>query len=286
LKKKHPEHVNLERWLVSYADFITLLFAFFVVMYAIANQDKAKIKQITESIEKSFTGASGKLDLGTGTKVNVMSQLMSPAGHVIDYPMGHNNAIPLNTPELAKIAERIEESLNYQLQTTDLKDTLQLVYDERGLVLRFSANKLFKPGEENVDPAYLGFLDKIGRIIADTDRLIRVEGHTDNTAQSSNSRFPTNWELSTARAAWIVRYFMAKFRIPPNRLAAAGYADGYPLADNKTEEGRARNRRVEIVVTNIRQMGPAQQEPRKEIPAGKAAEAARKEILGNPKKDH
>lgn len=252
MKKKHPEHVNLERWLVSYADFITLLFAFFVVMYSIANQDKAKIKQITESIEKSFIGASGKLDLGTGQKVNVMTETLTPFGRVFDMPAGRTNAETVKTPELNKIAERIEESIAYQLQTTDLKDTLQMVYDERGLVLRFSANKLFKPGEEGVQTEYLSFLDKVGSIIAASDRLIRIEGHTDSMPPPKDSRFPTNWELSTGRAAWIVRYMKAKFKMPTQRLSAAGYADGFPIASNETEEGRAKNRRVEIVVTNIR----------------------------------
>lgn len=220
-------------------------------MYSIANQDKAKIKQITESIEKSFFGPSGKIDLGTGDKVNAMSVNTSLMGQVIDQPMGHTNALPTPNPELVKIANRIEESLAYQLQTTDLKDTLQIVHDDRGLVVRFSANKLFDTGVESVKVQYLPVLDKIGKIIGDSDRVIRVEGHTDATPPPDGGKFPTNWELSTARASWIVRYIKAKWKIPTQRLSAAGYADGQPVATNKTEEGREKNRRVEIVVTNI-----------------------------------
>ncbi len=252
MKKKHPEHVNLERWLVSYADFITLLFAFFVVMYSIANQDKAKIKQITEAIERSFMGPSSKLDLGTGKEVNVMTNPASIRGQVIDQPMGNNNADPFRTPELVKIATQIEESLSYQLQTTDLKDNFQLIYDERGLVVRISANKLFAPGAVGVKMEYLPLVDKIGNIISGTDRLVRVEGHTDNTPPPAGSKYDTNWELSTGRAAWVIRYLKTKFSMPNSRFSAAGYADGQPIASNKTEEGRARNRRLEIVVTNVR----------------------------------
>lgn len=252
MKKKHPEHVNLERWLVSYADFITLLFAFFVVMYAIANQDKAKIKQITESIERAFMGPSSKIDLGTGNVLNVMSPKVSILGQVIEQPAGFNNAVPQKDPELEEFARRIEESLSYQLSTVDLKDTLQILYDDRGLVIRFSANKLFDAGMESVRTKYLPLIDKIGEVISKGDRLIRVEGHTDSTALPENSKFPTNWELSSARASWIVRYIKAKFKIPTSRLSAAGLADGQPIASNKTEEGRERNRRVEVVVTNIR----------------------------------
>lgn len=255
MKKKHPEHVNLERWLVSYADFITLLFAFFVVMYAMANQDKSKIKQIVESIEKSFMGPSSKLDAGTGEKVNLMTNPTSILGRVIDQPAGYTNANPKQNPELEDITRRIEESLSYQMQTTDLKDTLQMIYDDRGLVIRFSANKLFDPADEAVKPEYRPLITSIGKIVSATNRLIRVEGHTDSNNLPANSRFPTNWELSAARAAWIVRFMKAQHKIPTKRLAAAGYADGQPLASNKTEEGRAKNRRVEIVVTNIKDLG-------------------------------
>lgn len=252
MKKKHPEHVNLERWLVSYADFITLLFAFFVVMYSIANQDKAKIKQITDSIARSFSGHSTMIDLGTGQTVSVFTNPASDMGHVIDSPLGRTNARPQPTPELQKIAQRVEESLAYQLQTTDLKDTLRMVYDDRGLIIRFAASKIFKPGQVHVEKAYFPMLDKIGEILADSERVIRVEGHTDNGPIPAGSKFPTHWDISIARASWIVRYLKAKFNIPSSRLSAAGFADGQPIASNKTEEGRALNRRVEIVVTNLR----------------------------------
>jgi len=252
MKKKHPEHVNLERWLVSYADFITLLFAFFVVMYAMANQDKAKIKQIAESIRKATQPASSMMDLGSGAKVSSFDNPTTPLGSMIDTPVGKVNAKPEVDPELQKVAARIEESIAYQLQTTDLKDMLKMIYDDRGLVIRFSANKLFKAGQANVDKEYLPIIDKIATILATGNRVIRVEGHTDDQALPTDSKFDTNWELSTARATWIVRYMKAKFNIPTGRLSAAGFAEGQPLSSNKTEEGRALNRRVEIVVTNLK----------------------------------
>lgn len=255
MKKKHPEHVNLERWLVSYADFITLLFAFFVVMYSIANQDKAKIKQIVQSIEKSFFGSSGKLDLGTGQSVNIMSNPSSTRGRVLDMPMGHTAAEKENTPELEEIAKRIEDTLAYQFQTTDFKDVFEMTYDDRGLVIRMSANRIYKQGQEGIDIKYLPLIDKMAEVIFQTKRLIRIEGHTDNTPLGEGGKFPTNWELSSARAAWIVRYLVAKFQFPARRLSAAGYADGRPIADNKTEAGRAQNRRIEIVVTNVKDRG-------------------------------
>lgn len=252
MKKKHPEHVNLERWLISYADFITLLFAFFVVMYAMANQDKAQIQQVTESIEKAFFGASGKIDTGTGKELNIMTSRSTMGGKLISQEMGHTNATPVKTPELEEIARRIEDSLAYQLRTTDLKDRLQLIYDDRGLVVRIAASDLYDPGVANVREEHLPLIDKIASIIIDTDRLIRIEGHTDNIAPSRSGRYPTNWELSSARATWIIRYLIAKFSVPMRRLSAAGYADGNPVADNDTPEGRAKNRRIEIVIQNLK----------------------------------
>lgn len=254
MKKKHPEHVNLERWLISYADFITLLFAFFVVMYAIANQDKAKIKQIVESIERSFTGASGKMDLGTGKTVSTFSTPSAQKGHIVAKQMGYTNAQPESVPELKEIAERIEDSLEYQLQTTDMKEFLELVFDERGLVIRLSANAIYKEGQTNVDLKYLPIFNKIFEAIIPSKRLIRIEGHTDKnpTEGRVSEQFETNWELSAVRAAWLVRYMSAKYKIPARRVSAAGWADGRPVADNSTAAGRAKNRRIEIVVTNVK----------------------------------
>lgn len=252
MKKKHPEHVNLERWLVSYADFITLLFAFFVVMYSIANQDKAKIKQITEAIERTFNGPSTMMDMGSGSSVSVFSNPKSDYGQIIDTTQGRSNARPEMTPDLQEIAERVEESISYQLTSTDLKDSVQIVHDDRGLVIRFSATKLFRPGHDDVEKVYLPLLDKIATVVGPTDRVIRVEGHTDEIPPPKDSRFETNWDLSTARAIWIVRYLKAKFNLPTARLSAAGFADGQPVGKNDSEEGRAMNRRVEIVVTNQR----------------------------------
>lgn len=235
MKKKHPEHVNLERWLVSYADFITLLFAFFVVMYAIANQDKAKVKQITDAIEQAFHGKS------TPVPVNPFP----PTGTQGPFVTGGN--APELSPELTKIGERIAESLAFQLQHTDLKDTLRVLSDTRGLVIRISVHKFFKPGKTEVNKEYLPSLAKIASILSTTDRVLRVEGHTDDRQPAS---FDTNWELSSAQAAWVVRFLSAKAGIPEKRLSVAGFAGGRPLTKNDSEEAREENRRVEIVVTN------------------------------------
>ena len=192
------------------------------------------------------------LDMGSGKYVNVMSNPASDYGQILTTETGRSNTRPESSPELDELTRRIEESLAYQLQSTDLKDTLQIIHDDRGLVIRFSANKLFKPGSDSVEKQYLPLLDKIGKIIAPTQRLIRVEGHTDDSPLPKDGKFDTNWELSSHRAIWIVRYLRARFEMPTGRLSAAGFADGNPIARNDTEEGRSMNRRVEIVVTHLK----------------------------------
>ena len=251
-KKKVKEHENLERWVISYADFMTLLFAFFVVMYAIANQDKAKVKQIKRSIEENFFGSPGKLDLGTGATVHIRDR-PSSRGHILNLPAGRRiQREVIKKLSLKEIAHEIEESIAYQLQTTDLKDRIEFVYDYRGLVIRMVGNHLFLPGRADVQRENLPLIDKIAKVIKKTDRFIRVEGHTDSIPIAEGGRFPTNWELSSSRASWITRYMIAKYQISPYRFSAGGYAGGQPVASNDTAEGRAQNRRIEIIVTNLR----------------------------------
>ncbi len=250
MRRKKEEHINLERWVISYADFITLLFAFFVVMYAIANQDKSKIKKIVTSIQRNFFGPPGKLDLGVGSAVRVRDRY-SLRGRIMDLPMGKMNAEPVDNRELENLARSIEDSIALQMQTTDLKDIFELVYEDNGLVIRLVANDLFYPGKAEIKRKYLVLINQVSQLLSKTDYVVHVEGHTDSTPVLKNSRYPSNWELSGARAAWIVRYIIARYKFPASRISAGGYANGHPIASNKTPAGRQRNRRIEIVITKL-----------------------------------
>ncbi|MGE4232932.1 MAG: flagellar motor protein MotB [Bacteriovoracia bacterium] len=248
MPKKHPEHVNLERWLVSYADFITLLFAFFVILYATSKTDAAKFKAVADSIKAAFSadfvdqaGKSG------GKTLNQFDETLPLGGLVMDMPMGKTNIKVPDNAELKRLADILEESLSYELGITDIAEKMQLIYDDRGLVVRLTAKGFYEPGSAIVRKDSLPMLDQMAKVLKTVRKQIRVEGHTDNS-KPGNGKFQTNWELSTARAAWLVRYLIKKFHFNPKQLSAAGYAEYRPVASNDRPEGRERNRRIEIVV--------------------------------------
>lgn len=248
MPKKHPEHVNLERWLVSYADFITLLFAFFVVMYAISQSDLAKLKSVSESIRAAFNAeAVDQQGKSSGKTMQQFDPTMSQGGLLMDMPIGRMNITTPDYEDLKRIADIIEESVSFDLGESDLAEKMQLIYDDRGLVVRLSAKNFFEPGSAEVKPDALPILDQMAKVLRTVKRHIRIEGHTDTSAVKSEY-YPSNWELSTARAAWVARYFIYKYHFDPKFLTVAGYAEYHPIASNDTEEGRAKNRRVEIVV--------------------------------------
>ncbi len=236
-KKKTAEHVNHERWLVSYADFITLLFAFFVVMYAIAMKDQKKAKDIAAAVRQALAQAGITSTSGTGT---------APGAGGTATPRGGESSI--KDKDVQKIAQVLRESLGYEFRgASDYSDRMQFQYDANGLVLRLAANHFYEQGAAEVRPEALRVLDRIAAALKDGTQQIRVEGHTDDRPVQSEL-YPTNWELSAARAAWVVRYLAAKHHIDPKRMAAAGYAEYRPIADNDSEQGRAHNRRIEITV--------------------------------------
>lgn len=248
MPKKHPEHVNLERWLVSYADFITLLFAFFVILYATSKVDVKKYKAVAESVRAAFSadfvdqnGKSG------GKTLNQFEETLPVGGMVLDMPMGKSNIRAPENDELKRLADILEESISYELGVTDFAEKIQINYDDRGLIVRLSAKDFFEPGQAYVKKEALPLLDQMAKVLSTVKRHIRIEGHTDITKVASEY-YPSNWELSTSRATWMVRYFIQKFKFDPTKLSAAGYAEYHPIADNSTEAGKAKNRRVEILV--------------------------------------
>lgn len=248
MAKKHPEHVNLERWLVSYADFITLLFAFFVILYATSKTDARKLKIIAESIKAAFSAdfvdQAGK---SSGKTLSQFEQELPTGGMVMDMPMGKSNIRTVDNEELKRLADTLEESISYELGASDIAEKLQIVYDDRGLVVRLTAKDFYEPLSAEVKKDAIPLLNHMAKILRTVNRNIRIEGHTDNSKISSEY-YPSNWELSTSRATWIVRYFIKNFGFNPKLLSASGYAEYRAIATNDTEAGRAKNRRVEIVV--------------------------------------
>jgi chemotaxis protein MotB len=254
MRKKHPEHVNLERWLVSYADFITLLFAFFVIMYAISQADISKFKKVSASIKAAFSAAGpvGMIDLNGssgGQTANPFETIEAPGGRTMNLPAGKTNTASDPDPEIQNIKELLEQTISMEVGVADVADKLSLMYDSRGLVLRLSAKDFFAKGDVDVRQDMQPVLDRIGRVLATTKKLVRVEGHTD-ASEANTPGYASDWELSAARAAWVVKYWVKRFGVDPSRFGAAGYGHYRPVTEKRDPFSQAKNRRVEIIILN------------------------------------
>ncbi len=299
-KHKHPEHENLERWLVSYADFMTLLFATFTALYAMAQTDAAKLKDISAAIREGFEEQS----ILSGIKSVLQGQ--SPPSKNPDPLSQEKGAGPgvigkfdsmTYQPGEVRSTQKLVDDL-----TSDLKDAnheiksltvgaggnqnepggqgqngasgqgqnsrpveagppgteegqvpmrqIEVSVQERGIRISFDSRLLFGPGESSLRPFAYKFLDKVAARLKkfDTHR-IHIEGHTDKQPIAS-SQFPSNWELSCARSSSVVRFFIGRHQFNPSSMVAVGYGDTQPISNNATAEGRARNRRVDIIVYN------------------------------------
>jgi chemotaxis protein MotB len=260
-KKKHPEHANHERWLVSYADFITLLFAFFVVMFASSQTDHGKAAQVSESVKKALednqvaSAIAGILGGTVGNQGHGNAMMRGPGG------TRKATATPVET----KVAELLPSQvfLNQQLKDEIASGKVQIHMGSRGLVVSLKEAAFFPPGDDTVSQPAYGSLGKIATAIRQLPNPVRLEGHTDSVP-INNSRFRSNWELSTARSIAVLELLTAEFQVAAQTLAVAGYADTVPLESNDTAAGRARNRRVDIIILN--QSGVTA-EPAAEAPA-------------------
>lgn len=244
-KKKHPEHINLERWLISYADFITLLFATFVVLYALSQVDFKGFKMLEDSVKKAFEAPS----------VMQGSDGLTPdaSDSIFNMQQADSMIAPLMMEYMSQKYEEqamveIQQNINQELKNGDISD-VDVYETDRGLVIRLQGNYLFKPGSAELTPPAKIKLQKVGAVIAKKFILhnIRVEGHTDNQPQNT-AMYPSNWELSSARSSTIIRYFIAQFGFMPSIFTAVGFADTRPLTSNKYKGGQAKNRRVEILI--------------------------------------
>lgn len=265
-RKKHESHENHERWLVSYADFITLLFAFFVVMFATSQTDKAKAQAVADSVKKALEGESFtsvvKVLLGGAidTKGQGNAQKNGPGGQrkLVKQPETPNGKIVELLPSM--------EILTKELQQEIKSGKLQISMGARGLTISFTQAALFPSGEDEISPAFYPIIQKIVAAMKQVPNPVRTEGHTDSVP-IHNSRFRSNWELSAARSIALVELF-TEMGVPHERLSIAGYADTAPIDSNDTEEGRQKNRRVDIVILN--QTG-IQGEPERTAPPEKKA---------------
>ncbi|MBD3404444.1 OmpA family protein [candidate division GN15 bacterium] len=217
---------NLDRWLLTYADLITLLLAFFIVMYSMSQLDAKKFGKMTEALTGVLRGGESILNEQTDH---------TKTGHGL-----------LNIGDLSMIQRHVEErfkSLNEELE-------IATEVTERGLVVHVMESALFRPGSADLHPKARKVLDIVADFARPLPNHIRVEGHTDDTPINTRI-YPSNWELSSARATEVVRYLIDEHGIPADRISALGYGQFRPVAPNNTAENRARNRRVDIVVLTM-----------------------------------
>jgi chemotaxis protein MotB len=268
-KRGHAaEFENEERWLLTYADMLTLMFALFMVLYSISSVNISKYESLQQSLKSAFSGSilsGGKAIIQSGSE---STKAHTPATAAVPsiVPLTPNIPKPRDTSAAqitkamlaASAAQREQESfkklqqeLNAYAKAHGFAHEVQAVIDRRGLVVHVLTDKLlFDSGSATLQPAGLPLLGEISHLLnVDRKHPITVEGNTDNQPIQS-SQFPSNWELSTDRATTVVRYLIAH-SVQEQRLSAAGYADLHPLATNATAAGRARNRRVDIVLDRI-----------------------------------
>lgn len=238
-----PDYVHQDRWVISYADFITLLFAFFVVMYSLSSVNEEKYKNLSEALSGAFDSVGGRLLPGSGEASQTTLDIRPGEGN--DPVSGANLAAP-DVEESAQL-KRIETLLNERILPGVEAGLLSISSNELWLAIELSSNMLFAPGQATPTAAADELLERLAILLRPFENPIHVEGFTDNQAIDT-AQFPSNWELSAARAAAVVRV-MAHYGVPPERMAAVGYGEYQPAYSNRTEQGRELNRRVVIVIS-------------------------------------
>lgn len=232
-KHKPPQkHGNQERWLITYADMITLLLIFFIVMYTMSQIDIKKFQFLSESLTKVMGGGGMLLD--------------SPGPSVVQGLSGTEMQSQMDSADRAQL-EALRQELAKQIAQSGLNSKVSVSNEERGIVLSFQEDVLFKLGSADLTDQARGIIGKIAPVLLQSPNYIRIEGHTDNLPIST-AKFPSNWELSSARAINVLQYIIHKFNFPPERLAAAGYGEYRPRVPNNSAANRQLNRRVDVVI--------------------------------------
>jgi chemotaxis protein MotB len=246
-KKKAPPAENHERWLISYADFITLLFAFFVVMFASSQTDKAKAQAMSDSIkgalgqDKISSAITEILGGAPGLKDKGNAQRKGPGGAIKAAPEQAAAKLAGLIPSLKILQSQLKQEIDSGM--------LQVTMEGRGLVISLRQAAFFPPGQDTIDDGTYPTIQKLATVILAVPNKVRLEGHTD-AMPIHNARYRSNWELSSARGVTMLELLTTRYHVPESRLAVGGYADTIAIASNGTPEGRAQNRRVDIVILN------------------------------------
>jgi chemotaxis protein MotB len=254
-RRREQAHENHDRWLVSYADFITLLFAFFVVMFANSQVDRTKAAKLAESVKGALEGGSmpssfqGFLGRARDVKPEERGMGNAPGSWHPDGVAVENPAVSL-LPSLKTLEE--------QFRTEIAEGKIQVEMTPRGIVVTMREAAFFQPGDDHVQTSSIPMIAKVAETVRALPNPVRMEGHTDSVPIRTD-RFRSNWELSAARAIAMMELMTSRLGVPPAKVAIAGYADTAPVAPNDSPEGRAKNRRVDVII--LSQLGQASEPP-------------------------
>ncbi len=272
-KRRQEEHENHERWLVSYADFITLLFAFFVVMYSISSVNDGKYRVLSDTLTDAFLTSAQSLDpIQIGERVRTLEpeagEFATPEREKLEAPKSEDKIEPAEEGKQAiqkDASEEQQQGADEEQKVPDAKETIaslrstlnpfidqklvNITQSDRGIEVEMKSKMLFESGSARLSREAVQVLRNVAEILKPLPNQIRVEGHTDNVPIQTVA-FPSNWELSAARAASVVHLFTRQ-GVDSTRLAAIGYGEFRPVGDNGTEEGRQENRRVALIVETV-----------------------------------
>ncbi len=244
LKKQEHEEEAGEAWLLPYSDLMTLLLAVFIVLFAVSSMDSEKAAEIAKAFRDGMlTGSSGILDDGG---ISIIPDGSSSGDGLTQQEID----AMIDPQDLANLKE-IKVALESYFKDEGINQSISSYIDERGLVISLNNMILFDLGSAVIKPDNEGLLLTIAEKVKDMDNYVRIEGHTDNLPISTD-KYPSNWELSSSRSIQVVQLFVNKAGIDPERMVAVGYGEYKPIADNNTEEGRAKNRRVDIIILNTK----------------------------------
>ncbi|QAT38865.1 OmpA family protein [Clostridium sp. JN-9] len=233
MKRKPKKSGNSQRWLLTYVDLITLLMIFFVVMYAMSNVNATKYSQLSNSLKVAMGG--GKSIIGTSDAPSISNS---------------TQAVDTAIVEQDKL-ENVKKQLDKYLKDNNMSNEATSKVEERGLVVSLNDTLFFDSAQAVIKPESQKKLIEMGKILNQLGNYIRIEGHTDNVP-INNSEFSSNWQLSAIRATNVTELLINKAGIAPERLSSVGYGEYRPIADNSTEAGRAKNRRVDIIIMNTK----------------------------------
>ena len=240
-KSKTEGEINTQGWMTTYSDMVTLLLCFFILLFSYSVVDVQKFQQVLSSIQLTFLGSQGLLD----------------AAPALEAPPDEGQS----TEEIGRMEQIIMtyQAIQEYLRQEGLDDAIKARIEERGIVLEIQDRILFDSGKAEIKEEAKEILAKVSGILRSVNNMIIVEGHTDNVPINT-VKYPSNWELSVDRAVQVVKYLSSHHHIAPQRFIATGYGEYHPVADNSTVEGRARNRRVNIVISEVNLLDKEAQE--------------------------